>query len=351
MLYARSLLAALFAVGSLTATLPQLPPPAKATAPPAQRPGQSPEDPRVVIRSRVELVVVPVTVKGSDGELISDILPQEFRIFEDAVEQQIELFSADPFPLSVALLIDNDLEQKTAEQLKRALPSLAAGISEFDEVAVLYYDEYPRVLLEFTRDNDRLYDHLKRYEPAGRFPGIGSGPMTAGPRVNQQTQEAKVPTRVPARGRAVKNLDDAIYAAAQILRGRDRERRKIIFLISDGTNSPNNEVSYDDALKLLLSYDISVYAIGVGNVALGRAFNPLSRYARATGGDVFYATSLAELESLFSRVTEQARNQYTLAYTPRGTDRSREYHEIEVRVRRPGLDIRARDGYFSVPLP
>ncbi|HWQ03380.1 MAG TPA: VWA domain-containing protein, partial [Candidatus Nitrosotenuis sp.] len=75
------------------------------------------------------------------------------------------------------------------------------------------------------------------------------------------------------------------------------------------------------------------------------------RYAKATGGDVFYAKTRQALETLFSRVTEQARNQYTLAYAPRDTDRTLDYHSIEVRVRRPALTIIARDGYYALPPP
>jgi len=136
-----------------------------------------------------------------------------------------------------------------------------------------------------------------------------------------------------------------------LLRGRERGRRKIIYLISDGHNSRNNTYSFDDTIKLLLSADISVYAIGVGDAALDRGTSVLSRYAHATGGDVFYAAKRADLESLYARVSEQARNQYTLAYVPEKTDRKLEYHAIEVRVRRPGLVLLARDGYYTPPKP
>ena len=53
------------------------------------------------------------------------------------------------------------------------------------------------------------------------------------------------------------------------------------------------------------------------------------------------------MEEFYSRVTEEARNQYTIAYTPAGTDRNTDYHSIEVRVRREGLTILTREGYYS----
>ncbi|HET9803256.1 MAG TPA: hypothetical protein VFP96_08470, partial [Candidatus Acidoferrum sp.] len=52
------------------------------------------------------------------------------------------------------------------------------------------------------------------------------------------------------------------------------------------------------------------------------------------------------LEELYSRVTEQARNQYTLAYSPQGNDKTKDYHAVEVRVRRAGLNIITREGYY-----
>ena len=309
------------------------------------------EDARQRIRTTVALVVVPVTVKDATGAPVLDIRRDEFRIFEDGVEQEIQLFSNDPFPLSAVVLIDNALPMKTAEEVQHSIRAVAGAFSEFDEIALGVYDLFYQPVLDFTTDNDKLYDHLKRLELAGKFPGQGSAPMTSPPRVDTSRTEPRAPTPGMRAARLDRNLDDAIFSAAELLRSRSRDRRKVIFLISDGTNSHNNTHSYDDALKALLSSDISVYAIGVGLAAANRPLSPLSRYARATGGDVFYAASRSEMERLYSTMAEQARNQYTLAYSPAGTNRALEYHSIEVRVRRPNLILLARDGYFTPVVP
>jgi VWFA-related protein len=206
---------------------------------------------------------------------------------------------------------------------------------------------------EFTGDNDKLLTLLKRLDLDQSFPGQGSGPMTAGPRINAGAGSPGMPGRatITLGGRETKNIDDAVYAAGQLLRNRERGRRKIIYLISDGLNSRNNTYSFNDALRLLLSADISVYAIGVGDAVLNRGVSVLAKYARSTGGDVFYATKRSELEALYAQVTEEARNQYTLAYMPQKTDRSLDYHAIEVRVRRPNLTLLAREGYYTAPKP
>ena len=87
----------------------------RAQSPSSQGGGQPPslrnpqEDTRGKIISRVSLVIVPVTVKDSNGELVTDLQQNDFRIFEDGIEQPISLFSVEAFPLSAAILIDDDL--------------------------------------------------------------------------------------------------------------------------------------------------------------------------------------------------------------------------------------------------
>jgi VWFA-related protein len=323
------------------------------------------QDPRARIRTTVSLVVVPVTVKDSAGELVTDLQQNDFRVFEDGVEQPIALFSADAFPLSAAILIDDDLKRSTAEKVQKTLETLSGAFrasDEFnasDEVSLWRFDEVPEQVSEdFIADNGKLLDQLKHIDLSSSFPGIGSYTMTNGPRVN--TAAPPGPAKIPAEANGhpnTKHINDAIYAAAEQLQDRARERRKIIFLISDGQNAKNNTHKYEETLKLLLSADISVYAVGVGEANLNRGItflgnNILAKYAHATGGDIFYGgVSRENLEGLYARVSEQARNQYTLAYSGAQTDRSKPYHSIEVRVKRPGLTLLTRDGYYLNATP
>ena len=324
--------------------------------PAAPRPVGTPEqanDPRARIRSTVELVVVPVTVKDRNGALIGDLRQDEFRIFEDGVEQRISLFSVEAFPLSALVLVDDDLKTKPSERVKESLPAVAGGFSENDEVAVARFDAFYTPILDFTGDNDRLVDALKRIDLNSTIPGVGSEPMTAGPTVNGRPASGapSVAEKPLRKGESTKHINDAVYAAAEVLRKRGRERRKVIVLVSDGINAKNNTHSYDETLKLLLSSDISVYALGVDAAFFNRGTTLLSRYAHATGGDVYYAERLAELSKLYAQVSEEARHQYTIGYVPANTDRNQDYHSIEVRIRRPELNLLARDGYYRIPRP
>jgi VWFA-related protein len=334
----------------------------RAQQPPSLSPDRPPspqvDDNRGKIISRVSLVVVPVTVKDSTGELVTDLQQNEFRIFEDGIEQPITLFSVEAFPLSAAVLIDDDLKRGTAEKVQKTLETIAGGFSPADEVSLWRFDEVPEQVTDFIGNNDELLTQLKRIDLSSSFPGFGSAPMTNGPHVN--TSPLPGPPVVPSMNQGHpnnKHINDAIYAAAEQLQGRSRQRRKIIFLVSDGQNAKNNTHNYADTLKLLLSQDISVYVIGVGEANLNRGItflgnNILAKYAHATGGDIFYGgVSREELEGLYSRVTDQARNQYTIGYSGAGTDRSKPYHSIEVRVRRPGLTLLTRDGYYLSDTP
>ena len=308
-------------------------------------------DPRARIRSTVELVVVPVTVKDSKGNLVGDLRRDEFRVFEDGVEQQVSLFSTDAFPLSSVVLLDDDLKPKAAGQLQKSLIAIAGAFSESDEVALARFASFFTPVMEFTQDNDRLMAELKRLvsgdesfpdpESTAPHPTAGDQPIPGAPTTAQE----------PVADKSTEHLDDALHAAAEVLRGRDRERRKVIILVSDGVDARNNTYDYEQTLALLLSSDVSVYAIGTDAALLRRGASPLSRYARATGGDTYFVNNAPALSRAFAQVAEEARHQYTLAYVPAGTDRAQNYHSIEVRVRRPGLDVLSRDGYYLVRLP
>jgi hypothetical protein len=89
----------------------------------------------------------------------------------------------------------------------------------------------------------------------------------------------------------------------------------------------------------------------VASAFLERKFSRLVDYAHDSGGEVYFAAKRETLEVLYSRISEEARNQYTIAYMPRGTDRSADYHNVEVRVKRAGLSIKTRDRYYSGEIP
>jgi Ca-activated chloride channel family protein len=341
----------------LQAQQPQ--PGARAPAPQDSKPPVPQNNRQVTIPVVVNQVIVPVTVKDGAGRLVPDLHQDEFRIFEDNVEQRIVSFRAEPIPISVVLLIDNDLKSKDSRQVADSLRAIVAGLSVKDEAFVCRFDQFFHAGKGFTSDQDKLLTELKRTvldeEPSVSAPGAA---INNGPSINGHSATSDAPNMATAtiniKSQPTKALDDAVYAAAQLLKDHDpqRQRRKIIFLISDGINAPKfNTNKYDTVKEELLRHDISVYGVGVGSAFFERRFERLSKYAHDTGGDVYYALKSRAMEELYGRVTEEARNQYLLAYAPSGTDRGAEYHSIEVRVKREGLTILAREGYYAGTAP
>jgi hypothetical protein len=321
---------------------------------PSANPG--PSDSQTTLRVNVNLVILPVTVKDSAGRLVADLTRSDFRIIDDNVEQRLEYFSAEAFPLSAVVLLDNDLKSKDAQQVESSLSAIVAGLSANDEAFVCRFDTNFHPGKGFTRDQDKLLTELHRTRiddtRTSAPPPAAGGVFTSGPTINGQSAASPGAPATPGStvilgDRTTKALDDAVYEAAQLLKDRGRDRRKIIFLVSDGDNGKTNVNTYGNTVKELLRYGISVYSIGVGSGFYERKFSRLQSYAHDSGGDVYYAVKRNALEGLYSRVTEQARNQYTLGYNPRGNDLGKDYHTVEVRVRREGLDVRTREGYYS----
>jgi Ca-activated chloride channel family protein len=319
----------------------------------AQQPTGSRSEAQARIRVNSNLVILPVTVKDRNGTLVPDLQKHEFRVFDDHVEQSIDVFTAEAFPLSLIVLIDDDLKSSDAEQLVRSLRAVVAGISSIDEAMVCRFDLkfYPGEA--FTDDQDRLLAELKEAQEK-------SGPSTSGPvpfvvRPSSHplgVGEPRVAAGTNLGSRPTKALDDAVYSAARLLRDRDRGRRKIVLVISDGINGPEfNTHSYQETLAALLNDNVAVYSVAVGSTSPHWKFDRLFNYASHSGGDISYATKSQALERLYSQVTEQARHEYTLAYVPRGNDHTSIYHSVEVRTTREGLHVKTRPGYYTPPEP
>src|SRR4029077_5361905 len=191
------------------------------------------------------------------------------------------------------------------------------------------------------------------------------GPMgPQGPIINGVPVDAGAPRTInPPKETHV--LNDALVAAAVDLRKRDRARRKVIFVISDGREYGSN-ASYSDTLKVLLSTGIQVYGVAVEGSAipgygqLQKLHVPLTgsrlgysdilpKYANATGGEIFSGFSRDAIEPPSASALGEARNQYTLGYVTHATP-SNTHREIEVKVARPDLMVTAKEGYYPIGL-
>ena len=340
-------------------------PPVK-TIPPggARNDGMNSRDDLYTITVTTNFVLVPVTVKDDTGHLVDGLLPKDFSVFEDGRKEQVKFFTSDPFPLSAAIVLDTGMPDVALQKINQTYSALSGAFSPYDEVSLYTFSSTVSQVTDFSTVTQKLTAVLNQMKlEHGRNNGVPvmNGPLgPQGPSVNGIPVERPGAQPNIAPPKEVRVLNDAILRAALDLSKRDRARRKIIFVISDGREY-GSRVSYSDVLKVLLSREVTVYAIGVESAAipvyskLQKLHLPhygygdiLPRYAGATGGEVFTEFNRDNIEVAYARATLDARNQYTLGYTTRATPSST-YRDIEVKVSRPGLKVSAKSGYYPLP--
>ena len=313
------------------------------------------------------LVTVPVTVTDREGRMIGGLLPQDFLVLENGQKQTLKFFTSDPFALSAAVIFDTGMADVGLKKVQETLSALQGAFSPFDEVGIYTYSSTVGRVSDFTTAGKQLtatLNQVKGFSGANNGPAVTSGPLgPQGPIINGIPMDSPVnPVSTPPKVARV--LNDAILLAARDLSKRDRARRKIIFIISDGFEQ-GSVASYKDTLKVLLTQNITVYAVGVEGAAipvydrLQRIHIPktraaigysdiLPKYVNATGGGTVYGElAQAEIERAYARAIGDARNQYTLGYSPRSNIGG--YREIEVQVKRQGVKVYARRGYYPLP--
>lgn len=320
----------------------------------------------------VNQVIVPVTVKDESGRMMNGILPTDVEVYEDGKKQELNFFTSDPFALSAAVIFDLSMSDAAVQKANQTFPALEGAFSQFDEVSLYTYSGNVTKMTDFGAVGKKLTAVLNDLKAVrGRNTGVPvtSGPFgPQGPTVNGRPIDPSVPSVItPPRESHV--INDAILQAALDLNKRDKTRRRVIFIISDGREY-GSKASYRDVMKVLLSNNIMVYGIGVEGAAipgygrLQRLHMPkvgtgdiLPKYANATGGEIFNQFSKDAIENTYARVLGDARNQYTLGYKTRATPSS-VYRQIEVRVinhgpscrssYRPCIDVIAKDGYYPL---
>jgi VWFA-related protein len=320
------------------------------------------------LRSNVNQVVVPVMVKDNNGRMVNGLLSRDFAVYEDGKKQNLNFFTTDPFALSVAVIFDVGMPDVAVQKVVQTFSALQGAFSQFDEVSLYTYSSSVTRATDFAAVGKRLtaaLDSLKYVTGRNNGPPVTSGPLgPQGPIVNGVPMDQSSP-RVVTPPKESRVLNDALVMAALDLSKRDRSRRKVIFIITDGREARSN-ASYRDTLRILLSNGIMVSGVAVEGSAipgygqLQKLHIPLTgshlgytdilpRYSNATGGEVFSGFSRDAIESTYASALGEARNQYTLGYTTHATP-SNTHREIEVRVSRPDLKVTAKEGYYPIGL-
>jgi VWFA-related protein len=305
----------------------------------------------------VNSVTIPVMVKDKEGRRVDGLQPKDFTVLENGKPQQLKYFTTDPFELSVAVVIDTGMPDVAVQKINQTFSALVEAFSAYDEVALYTYSSTVSQVSSYQGTGPKLTAVLNQMKTeTGHNNGVAvlSGPMASGPTVNGvPVGSPSAPVNTPPREAHV--LNDAILRAAFDLSKRDRTRRKVIFVISDGREM-GSQASFRDVLRVLLAQGIQVKAAVVEGSAIP-GYNKLEKfhlplqgysdllpkYTKLTGGgDIYTGFSRSTIENAYADITSDVRNQYTLGYLTRATVSER-CNDLEVKIDHPGLKIYARD--------
>jgi len=279
------------------------------------------------------------------------------------------VFSVDAAPLSVGFVVDQTLPANFMRNVNESLGAIQGALTPYDEAAVFTYTNGAKEWTGFTgAQGPRLPAVLSLAQSSGSDPMV---PVNTGPLAGCNITEngnCVTPTLQPGGSTAqngfiqlpkeIHTLNDAILAAAKELSTRPKERRRIIYVISDGKEY-GSKATWKEVVKYLQTNNIAVYATLVGDSArwgegwLDRFHLPfeaydnvLYKYVAATGGDMFSEGGVNKIETSYAKIADEARNQYTLVYASHLSIYDDRYRSIDVRVNRPNVVVTAKPGYY-----
>jgi VWFA-related protein len=330
-------------------------------------PGQGPE---YVIHARVNFVDIPFVVKDSKGNLVPGLTWRDVRVYENNLRQQLSLFTTDPFPLSVALVIDQSMTFDNMAKVNDSLTAAAEAFTPYDQVAVFTYNNGPKQITNFSAGQSALVaEGLRRSETTGREPMMySSGPLSQNINLNGGADRYTDPNTNPSHGtsqlsmpnvpKEVHTLNDAILEAGKALSRTGPGRRRIIYVISDGKEY-GSTAKFNDVVRYLNANKIAVFGTLIGDSSLPvvgfldrmhlplmMRDNYLPAYASATGGFFMGEFLRKGIETSFAKIAEEVRTQYTVGYYTHEPFIDGKYRQVEVKVLRPNLTVIAKKGYW-----
>lgn len=314
-------------------TIEQEPPPLKPKEPPLP-PGQE-INPDETIRISTAEVKLSVRVVDRNNRPIPNLRPEDFRVYEDGVEQKITFFSKEEVPISYGLVVDNSgsmryLLDKVIESARIIINSNKPG----DETFLVRFISSDKIetLLDFTSDKQALSEALDNlYIEAGQTAVI-----------------------------------DAVYLASERVseykRGDDDDRRRrALILITDGEDR-SSFYNQNQLFRQLRESNVQIYVIGfvdeldregsfIRKSTRERAINLINRLANETGGRAFFPKSINELPQIAEEITRDLRTQYVIGYSPTNKARDGSFRNVRVVVANgPGGEKRiaiTRPGYYA----
>jgi Ca-activated chloride channel homolog len=293
----------------------------RGTAPRDSRSGDS-SVPESTLRIDSSLVLVPAQVTTRAGSPILDLKRQDFKIFEDGVQQQVSYFAKDDAPVSIGVLLDSSGSMRNKkEKASEAAAAFFKTSNSDDEFFLIQFDERPKLAVPFTKDTDLLYHEISHIRPYGRT-----------------------------------SLFDAIHMALDVMKTA-RNDRKALVIVSDGGDNRSRR-TFTAIKGDVLEADVQLYAMGIydsegasqGSPEEAEGPDLLDQLAEVTGGRHFPVTNLATLPEVSTRIGRLLRNRYLLGYNPTNASRDGRYRGVKLELASPpdfGIHVQYRKGYYA----
>jgi len=281
------------------------------------RASRKPQESAPSIRVNVGLTLIPVTVTDPFGAPVSGLTREDFRLFEDGVEQEIQHFGADDAPLSLGVVFDASRSMTgKLDQSRDAVARFFRTAMPGDEFFLIEFNDVPRMLSGFTSETEYI----------------------------EKTLSGIVPKNWTA-------LLDAVYLGMQRMNAA-KNTRKALLILSDGADN-HSRYTESEMRALVVEGDVSIYSIGlVGGLDLfKRHVRVLRRLAEETGGRLHEVEKLEELPEAVAKISATLRNQYILGFASNNPSNSRLYRKVEVKLNRnaegPRFHATWRTGYYT----
>jgi Ca-activated chloride channel family protein len=296
-----------------------IPPEAPVQAPLPQE-KKEPASPRNTIKVDVNLVNVLVSVLDDKNRPAPDLPSEAFQIFEDGVQQKIDIFESETKqPLDLALMVDASLSAHKEIIFEREAAShfIKQVLRPEDRLGVFYFDEQVTQIGVFSDNVANLQDAVRR---------IPDGAGTS--------------------------IYDAVLLGSKALEKRGSDRRRVIIMVTDAGETTSRS-DFESARKAAVRAGILLYTIVIRPVRNENGRNTAGEHAlqtitEMTGGAMFFPDSAQELAIIFDQIDRELRTQYRLAYYPNPRGAANSYRTIEVKVL-PGYTARHRTTYLSGP--
>lgn len=254
-----------------------------------------------------EMVILNVRVTDAQSHAVVDVPQNNFKVFEDGVEQKIESFSKEQIPVTYGLVVDNSGSMRS---------QLSAVVKAGTRIVKSNQPEDEAFLVRFISSDKIQVVQETTSEPNLLINGLDTLYVEGG-------ESAVV---------------DGIYLSAEKLakqQGNNTIRRRALVLITDGEDL-NSFYKREQLLRLLGSTDIQIYSIGFTDFYKAknaeRATSLLTQLATDTGGRAFFPSSSADLEHISDEIINDIRTQYVIGYAPSGTDRTKTFHKVVVSI-------------------